>query len=476
MAEFALDNRLTSEGSGGIRLSGPIVFMMILSGAGVVFIDNGIYLFGCLISLYFIFFISWRTGRPGVIVLCMLTQWLQIAAFPVWMDVSGRDINFLSHHSDAAVLSSCLGLAIIALVIAMGINGLRIPTKLEFYTEARKINEKKILLLYLYSTLSLGSVGAVVGYNSGFFQIIQTLASLKWVFFLVYGYVSWINNKNRFILVLMIVFEFSTSLVSYFSNFKDVILITIILVLTFIRNVTFKQFMYSFLVSATLFFLLLTWTAIKSDYRLFLNKGSGQQEVSVGTGEALSNIGDQLANLKAEKLQVSASAFLYRLQYTYHMALVMDRVPEYMPHEFGKVWWENITYVVTPRILFPDKPIFDATIKTNKYTGMHFSGNQKGASFSLGYFTDSYIDFGFIGMYIPLILLAGFIVIIYRTFYKMKKLNILFRYALINVALYEFFAFESDGLYLFGRLLILYLAFSVLGRTIFPPLQRWLYK
>jgi hypothetical protein len=170
------------------------------------------------------------------------------------------------------------------------------------------------------------------------------------------------------------------------------------------------------------------------------------------------------------------TAFLYRVQYTYHLAKTMDRVPDVLPHEFGDLWWSNITFVLEPRLFFPDKPRFEATQKTTKYTGIHYAGFKEGSSFSLGYFADSYIDFGYFGMLFPLAVIALFVGFIYRRFYGLKKLNILFRFALLNIVLYEFISFESDGLFLFGRLLLMFLVFYILALTVLPLLQRWLYK
>jgi hypothetical protein len=107
---------------------------------------------------------------------------------------------------------------------------------------------------------------------------------------------------------------------------------------------------------------------------------------------------------------------------------------------------------------------------------MHYAGLKMGSSFSLGYFADSYIDFGFIGMFIPLALIGLYVLAIYRTFYKFKGLNLLFRYAVVNLVVYEYSDFESDGLFLFGRLTLFFLVFWLLCKFAFPALQRWLYK
>ena len=403
-------------------------------------------------------------------------QWTQVVAYVVWMNVLDMDINRLSPHSGTAVIMACLGILVMAATLSRSIGPLKVPSDEELVRQARRINEQKILILYLFSTFFLGGLGFVLGSSSGLFQILMTFASLKWVFFLVYAYVSWINKKNRVILAVIILFEFSTALYSYFSTFKEVILFTIILALTFVRKISLKQFLNSLLIVVFVGFLLITWTAIKGDYRKYLNGGSHQQVVEVSRDAAFSKIGEKIGTLRWEDYQNAMTMFLYRVQYILHLAKTMDRVPAVMPHEYGGLWWENISFVLVPRLFNPDKPIYEATKKTNKYTGIHYSGFKEGASFSLGYFADSYIDFGYVGMFFPLAMIALFVAFIYRSFYNLHKLNILFRYALINVSLYEYTAFEADGLFLFGRLLLMFLVFYILGRSVLGPLQKWLYK
>jgi hypothetical protein len=293
---------------------------------------------------------------------------------------------------------------------------------------------------------------------------------------MVYGYVAWINKKNRFILAIIIVFEFTTSLYAYFSTFKEVIFYTIILALSFIRTVNFKQLFYGIVVVVALLFLLLTWTAIKGDYRKFLNQGTKQQVVSVSRSDAFSKIGEKVSSLTWSDYQRVLDLFLYRTQYILHLAKTMDHVPDVLPHEYGRIWWGNISFVLMPRLFFPDKPIYQATLKTNKYTGYHYSGFKQGASFSLGYFADSYIDFGYMGMFLPICLIALFVFFIYRTLYRFKKINVLMRYAVMNVALIDFASFESDGLFIFGRLVLMFIVYWFLSKYVLMFIQGWLYK
>ena len=151
--------------------------------------------------------------------------------------------------------------------------------------------------------------------------------------------------------------------------------------LTFIKKITIKQFFYFVILGLLLTAFFLTWTAIKGEYRNFLNGGTRQQVVTVTQSQAMDKIGEKVQGISYKDYQIAMFVALYRLQYVHHLAVVMDRVPNIMPYEDGKLWWENISFVFTPRILFPDKPIFEATQKTNKYTGFRYAGIKKGASF-----------------------------------------------------------------------------------------------
>jgi hypothetical protein len=465
-----------TETSNKIKISPQVMTVVGFSFVVTAFSGNTAYLVFCLVAFYAIIFLLWRHSQPAVLVFAMLMQWVQVVTYVIWMNNSGWDINRLSSHADMAVALSCLGLIAMSATISLGLKNLKMPSSEQFFQEAKLINEKKILFLYLISTFFLGGLGYAMGGNPGFFQILMTFATLKWVFFIVFGYVAWINKKNRVLLIVIIILEFTTALYSYFSSFKDVIYFTIMLALSFITRVTFKQLAYGLVIVTSLLFLLLTWTAVKGDYRKFLNQGTKQQVIEVSREDAFFTLGEKVSALTWDKYQQVLDLFLYRAQYILHLAKTMDRVPAVIPHENGQIWKDNITFVLEPRLFFPDKPIYEATVKTNKYTGFKYSGLKQGSSFSLGYFADSYIDFGYVGMFLPLILIALFVVFIYRVLYGFSKINLLLRYAMINVALYDLTAFESDGLFLIGRLLLMFLVYWFISKFVLSRLQKWLYK
>ena len=145
-----------------------------------------------------------------------------------------------------------------------------------------------------------------------------------------------------------------------------------------------------------------------------------------------------------------------------------------MPFENGRNWLTSLEFTTTPRIFNPNKPLYEATVKTKKYTGIRYAGRLDGVSFSLGYFPDSYIDFGLYGMMVVLLVLGTLYGKIY--FYLLKKTsnNIVFNYATVCAFFLEFNALEMDSTYLLGRLFASLVTFYVLIKFFFPVFIKWL--
>ena len=459
-----------------IRLSPNIwAILWFLSLLGLL-LNNGVYVFASLASLLIIVKLLLFKRMPGIVPFGIVMQWVQVFAFILWMNFGDFDINYLSPKASTALLLSCGGLILISMILHLVVKKLGMPTREYMESEAMKVNDKKLLVLYVISTVFLTSIGFVLGSTSGFAQILVSIADFKWIFLLWYGYVIWIKKKNRIYLLYIVLYEFASGFYSYFSSFKEVIFFVIILAITFTVDVKLKQFLRASAIIIILIPLILSWSVIKGDYRNFLSQGQRVQTVSVSREAAYSKLGEQFKTLRWDQFKLATNMTLYRLQYVYHFALAMERVPSITPYQNGEVWGANVMNVLKPRLLFPDKGIYDASVKTSKFTGRKFAGTQQGAAFSLGYFVDGYVDFGPVGMFIPIALIALIVGLVYRTLYLQTQLNLFFRFAIINVVLKIFMSFENDGLFLFGRLITGFLTFYLLSRFVFPKLNRWVQK
>ena len=85
---------------------------------------------------------------------------------------------------------------------------------------------------------------------------------------------------------------------------------------------------------------------------------------------------------------------------------------------------------------------------------------------------DCYIDFGYYGMFIPLLALGFIFGSTYFYFVRRSSPNFIFNYAVVGAMFMEFNAYEADGTYLMGRLFATLVTFYALKLFFFP----WLYN
>ena len=103
-----------------------------------------------------------------------------------------------------------------------------------------------------------------------------------------------------------------------------------------------------------------------------------------------------------------------------------------------------------------------------------YAGRLEGVSFSLGYFPDSYIDFGLYGMMLVLLALGILYAAVYSYLLRKSSNNVVFNYAAAGAFFLEFNSLEMDNTYLLGRLFASMVTFFILVRFFFPPLVRLL--
>lgn len=437
-----------------------------------LFFTNGVYLFFGALCFWGIFSNIQQPLKPSVFTIVFIYHFIQIAA-GIWMsNYFGKDINYRSEHTDMATIIGFVGLVIMFLPILYYQN--KIPNislqTLRHHAERLSIQHSfKAYIIAFFVTNALGGVAFAI---AGFSQIIVSIVNIKWFFFLLFGYQVILKKQMYKEFVFFVLVEFSLGFFSYFSDFKTVFFFLGFMAISFLIKVNLKQIIGAAIVILILFYLGVKWTAIKGEYRGFLNKGSNTQTVGVGKEDAFNKL-VELSGGNSD-FDLGAAQFFDRIQYTYHLAKTMDRVPAVLPHENGGNIGKIMSFVLVPRFFNPNKPVLEASLKATKYTGIGYLGAKSGVSFSLGYFADCYIDFGYYGMMIPLLILGLIFGNTYFYFLKKSSNNFVFNYAVVGAIFMEFHAFESDGTYLLGRLFATLLTFFMLKLFFFPWLMSML--
>ena len=209
-------------------------------------------------------------------------------------------------------------------------------------------------------------------------------------------------------------FELLSSLGGYFSSFQTVFVYTFIAAVG--AKVRFKPFQIASLIGliAAAILLASVWSAIKPAYRLYVNNNTGQQIVTVNWYDAVGKLTDLAFDLDQDDLLHGADTLMRRLTYVEFFGSTLNHVPYKEQHTNGELWLTAVVHPFTPRLFFPNKPITDSSAITNKYSGQRVAGWESGTQVSIGYFGESYIDFGLLGMFFPLAIYGAIAGAVYR--------------------------------------------------------------
>ena len=439
-----------------------------------LFFTNGIILFGGLVIFFLLLNVLHQPFKPSVFTIIFFYHFLQISA-GIWeSNYLNEDINYRSPSTQNATIAAYIGLLFLFLPIVYYQNKLPALSLNTLKKHADRLAIDKTFRVYVIGFFAMNALTGIAFLLPSLTQIIFSLGNIKWFLFLLFGLQSILKNRMRKEFYIFCALEFAMGFYSFFSEFKTVIYFVLFLLLCLLAVVRFNKMMI-FVFGVTFMFLAgVFWTSIKGEYRSFVNKGSNTQTVQVEKGEALDKLLELSDKQNGNSFSDAMGNFLDRLQYTYHLAKTMDQVPAVIPHQNGANWGSTLVFILTPRILNPDKGTYDASIKASKYSGIQYSGRKRGVSISLGYFADGYIDFGYVGMFIPLLILGFIYGSSYYFFIRKSSNNFIFNYAVVGALYMELISFESDNIFVAGRLYVNLMVFFVLRLFLFPKLMAYI--
>jgi hypothetical protein len=150
----------------------------------------------------------------------------------------------------------------------------------------------------------------------------------------------------------------------------------------------------------------------------------------------------------------------------------MERVPETLPHEGGARLAEAILHVLTPRVLFPDKPeVRSDTEVTARYTGLPLAvWADQSTSISIGYLGELYIDFGVAGAVIAAFLIGLASGRAYRAIRDHTRTPGFINYGLCMMVALTLATFEIALIKLLGSVVTVIAAALLLQRWVWPVL------
>lgn len=416
-----------------------ILFLGFGTGKNILELFFSLATFAVITNLFLV--------KQPVVFFTMGYHTIQATIKVFYAEFNSVSLNDLTNYSVNADLAEALRLSCIGIIILSCSIYYFLP-KQHSYT-AKNFNIKRLFLIYI-SFILAETIATSIGQFGGLFQLIYKLSVLKWGILFLIIYESLKQKKLYFLFIIG--YEILISILSYFSTFKNALFITIIslLILDFhFYRIKSRNFILYGGISLVLMF---GWQSIKEDYRKFLSGGESSQTVTVDFEDAYDKIVD-LVKENPNKTSTVIDKTINRISYIDFFAESINYVPNEKPHTNGKLWEEGILHIIQPRLFFPDKKAIDDSQKTMEYTGLLLADAEQGASISLGYIAESYVDFGSYFFVIPIMLLGLLIGWLFKKLFE-SGINPLYYWALTVPFYFQFYGLEMASEKVLGSIVM----------------------
>ena len=450
--DFQTVSRLSKDEKASVIL--PFRFWavaMAMAGWGV-FSANPILTPTAVLMLAAIIQLLWRRGEPPILVFACTIQWLQASAVIFYTDFykvsleqagGGPELETATWLSLVAVLVLALGMRLALVRCRRSVHGVLL-------FESSQVNIASAFVVYLV-TFGIATVAGIVAWKfPGFSQEIYALTALKWFGVFILAYCVLEQGAGYIFLISVVVLEVAVGSLGFFAGFKSVFFVLLVVALTSPFALRGRRLLLAVGAVAALFFFGVVWSAIKTDYRQFLNQGTGEQVVAVTVEESAEKLGDLLSNFTWDNFSDGLDAMILRVSYVNYFALTLMNVPDHVPHENGALWLGALKHIVTPRLFFPEKAAISDSERTTLYTGVQIAGAEQGTSIGIGYVAESYVDFGQRRMFAPIFLLGVFYGLIYRAFVLHSHRPLLGSAVAASILIFGAYAIETSNIKIVG--------------------------
>jgi hypothetical protein len=354
-------------------------------------------------------------------------QWLQASAAIFYADFYRASLVqvFGGVELERATWLSLIGVLVLA--IGMRLALFRVPKPQE-ERQQREAQDYNIGLLYGAYALAFAIsyvANELATRIPAATQALLAITDVKWALMFMLFYSISVQQRGYIFAAAAVAAEVLSGVLGYFAGFKGVFFVLLIVSLSSAAALRGKRLLMICGVGFVLIASGLIWTAVKSDYREFLTQGLRSQEVLVPVEDRVGKLQDLISDFQWGQLGEAAEALTLRISYVQYFALTMLNVPSSIPYENGALWGGAVRHVVTPRMFFPNKASLDDSERASLYTGMEIAGADRGTSIGIGYIAESYVDFGPIGMFVPILLLGTFYGLIYRQFVTVSRYSLL---------------------------------------------------
>jgi hypothetical protein len=218
--------------------------------------------------------------------------------------------------------------------------------------------------------------------------------------------------------LLLLAFEVVLGFTGYFSGFKEPMLLAALAMLEAFDTRRTSHWVFGGTLFATLAFACVMWMGVRSEFRQDLDGDLGASSRSERLARMQALVTDWLGQRNDRAID-DLDRLVDRAWPIYYPALAIARVPTVLPYTDGELMSATITHLMTPRILFPNKPDLPSDSEmVRQYSGVYVAGPERNTSIAFGYAAESYIDFGTPLMFVPVLVFGVIMGAAYRWFLR----------------------------------------------------------
>ena len=406
-------------------------------------------------------------------------QWLQAAAATLYCDLFDlpMEIAFGAPQMETAAWLSLLGVLVIAFGMRIALSSMRRGRIVARAMEAdvNRWQFERVVILWLGSWM-IGVLASAIGWRyPSVHQFFVPLTQVKWIFFYIMSYTALRSGRNLFALALIVMVEFFGGFLGWFSSYKEVLLMVIIAAITTQLKLRPLQIIVIGIVGSVLLATSIFWASIKNDYRYFVSGGreGAHGLVVVSVSDQFHFLHERLIRMDADRIEDGVKRLISRVSYTQLFGNTLEYTPRFEPHSKGELWLGAMKHVLMPRIIFRNKVRTDDSERARRFTGMRVAGTEGGTSIGIGYFAESYADFGKAGMFVPLFLIGVLMGLIYDRS-LLNRQSCLLGSAIGTTIIFSMLqVFAMSNMKIIGGLILLCLGFWALNGVLGAGIIRW---
>lgn len=420
-----------------------------------------------LLVLPFLIFPLWRQGEPPALPFLIFFQWLEVTLKIFHADLAGITVEqffkvgekfYEGNEIVKALWLSLAGLASLSIGMRLGIMRLKTPLAEISQTKPVSFSRNRLFTGYLiFSILSVCSnffVWQVLPLS----QILLALLNIKWIFLYLLVYTVLKQKTGYSYLPVVLLLEIGGGFLSFHAQFKGIFIVFVVVFLTLHFRMRMKHVVAAVVVFSIAVFLGIIWTSVKKEWRSFLKPVEVHEgiEVPVEAPVSVKERTEKLFELlHSVNLRRGTELLAERIAYVDLFAHVLQMVPQYVPYEEGRLWKRALMNTGTPRLFFPHKEDLESDSEvTRRYSGIMVAGPERGTSIGIGYFAESYVDFGPKFMFVPIFLLGLFQGLVYRYFISRPKIGLMGYAVTTSVLLFSGVSIATSPAKIVGGLVI----------------------